>query len=141
MNDRPSLDLTKHHFSRALVGKGITVYGSWWREHGQWTPCLVLLPTNRKISHERVRPCVVPLFDAHLWAEETGTPEYAYGAGQTFADLLGTDVVSVINAIQSEIGELLTMPPLPPGELVVVADATAMDESGRVQSYEITERR
>lgn len=141
MLTKPSLDLTKTHFIRPMVGKGITVYGTWWRNaQDQFRPCLVLLPTNRRIDRKTVKPCVVLVDDAFMWAEETGDPRYAAGAGMVMAEYLGSDPITVVNIIHGELSELMKIPPVPPGELVVVADGFSKDEDGKTIHRELLQR-
>lgn len=141
MLSKPALDLTKTHFIRPMFGKGITVYGTWFRtEEGQFRPCLVLLPSNRKVSHTKVRPCVVTVDEAFMWAEETGDPRYAAGASSVFTQFLGSDPITITNIIHGELSELMKIPALPPGELQVVADGFMTDTHGKRIHRELIER-
>lgn len=151
---RPSLDLSRRHFTRPYLGKGITVIGTWWREDdGRMRPCIVLIPTKRQIN-QNLRPCVVTVDDAFKWNVEDrnlskqkriDVERYISNAAHQFAQHLGlghTDQAAstVINVIHDELGELLHIPPVPPGELIVVADGFRTDEDGKTEHMEITER-
>lgn len=148
----PALDLTKRHFVHPHLGKGITAWGSWWRNSdGTYRPCLVLTPP--KVTRSTV-PCVILLEDAFKWnIEDRDLSErqrracqlYISNAGRVFAESLGLGdsklaVATVINVVHDELGELLSMPPLPPGELIVRADATITDQDGRQRHFEVTDR-
>ena len=106
----------------------------------------MLVPTAAKITHQRIRPCVVPLSDAHLWAEETGDVAYFSNAAAMFAENLGKDgsnpmhVGQVLSVIHDEIGELMQLPPVPPGEVIVAADAVIRREDGSEKHVEIIDR-
>jgi len=149
-----ALDLTKRHFVHPYIGKGITVYGTWWRgDDGRHRPCIVLLPTNRRIN-QRVRPCVVTVDDAFKWDVEAkglnkeqreACERYISNAGAVFAEQLGIGVgphsaSTVINVIHDELDDLMKIPPLPPGDLIVVADGFVTDENGKTKHREIVER-
>lgn len=151
---RPALDLTKRHFVHPHLGKGITVYGSWWRNNdGTTRPCIVLLPTARQINH-KLTPCVITLDDAFKWDIEDQTLNdkqrkavqfYISNAAREFAIALGLgdsnlSIATVINVVHDELGELLSLPPVPPGEIQVVADGFVTDQDGRTKHMEIVER-
>lgn len=151
---RPALDLTKRHFVHPHLGKGITVYGTWWRNNdGTVRPCIVLLPTARKINHQ-LTPCVITLDDAFKWdIEDTklsakqrhAVQVYMSNAAREFAIALGLgdsklSIATVINVVHDELGELLTLPPVPPGEIQVVADGFITNQDGRTIHREIVER-
>lgn len=151
---RPALDLSRKHFIHPHIGKSVTVYGTWWREDdGRFRPCIVLVPTNRKID-QRIRPCVVTVDDAFKWDIEDKTlskkqrkavHQYMCNAAAVFADNLGlghteAGASTVINIVHDHLGDLLTIPPVPPGEVIVVADGFQTDENGKTQHMEITER-
>lgn len=151
---KPALDLTKRHFVHPHLGKGITVYGSWYRhDDGRTRPCIVLVPSMRKID-QRIRPCVITVDDAFKWdIEDTklnkrqreAVETYIANAGRVFAENLGLGdskiaIATVINVIHDELGELMHIPPVPPGEMIVVADGFVTDQDGRTKHSEILER-
>lgn len=144
---RPCLDLSRRYFVRPYAGTGITVWGSWFREEdGRHRPCLVLLPTHSKVNH-RLRPCIVTVDEAYLWDVEDKRCDARYftNAARVFAENLGKsessyDIATVINVVHAELGELMNIPPVPPGEMIVVADGFVTDENGKVKHSEILER-
>ena len=142
---KPALNLTRYAFWRPHIGKGIDAIGTWYHDGKTTRPALVLLPTNRQVNYRRVQPCVITVDQTHLWAEETGDGSYVARMCHQFAEALGKDrnpmaLAQIASVVHDEIGELLHMPPVPPGEIQVVADGFATDQDGRTKHYEIIDR-
>ena len=125
-----ALDLTKTQWQRSFGD--VTALGSWFGKDA--TPCIVLV-ASRSLGTERAIPCVVMLNNAWMWDEEIGIPSYAVKNSITFADALGLNaadprsVIRVTSIIHECLQDLLTMPPRPKGDQVVVADAIITDQS------------
>lgn len=141
IGERKPIDLTRVHFQRQ---KGqIMVYGTWYLG-GYGTiprPCLVLANVLA-MPPAAMLGCVL-LDDAHLWSEEVGDPQYAAVTSFNMARRMGLNVadigepMKVATAIRDHLSDLISIPPMPPSERVVVADATMVDESGRTIVSEI----
>ncbi|WP_036289558.1 hypothetical protein [Methylosinus sp. PW1] len=134
------LDLTKTHFVRTFGD--ITAIGAWFGQKKR--PALVLAPTAR-LGIAPIIPCVVPLSSAWKWAEETGDGRLCARLSVSFADYLGLnsanvrDVMRVTSIIRECLGDLISMPPKPIEDSIVVADIIRTDESGKQQHHEVIE--
>lgn len=140
LSPRYDLDLTKTWFSRRYGD--ITVFGTWFGKEQR--PALALVPTN-SFGNDNYAPCVVPLANAHLWAEEGGDGRHCARASIAFAYSLGfndfdiTALHRIGSAIRDCLSDLISMPPKPVLDRVVVADAIRTDENGREHHAEISE--
>lgn len=139
----PALDLTKRQFE--ATHKGILVIGTWFRAEGQngWEPCMVLLHAFRPIRSGRTIPVVIKLRDAWRWAMhgDVGDPahcvasiiewlHYGYLPGNPASK---ADHLIVMEAINSRLPDLITMPPRPVGDKVTVADMVIKNrETGEI---------
>ncbi len=132
------LDLTQVHAQRTFGD--ITVFFTWFGQRNK--PVMVLMPTAR-IGHERVIPCVVPVESAWAWAEETGDGRHCARASTQFAKLLGlnaasvNDVMRITSIVRECMHDLLTIPPKPVTDRIVVADAIRTDANGKQHHSEI----
>lgn len=139
MNNPPDLDLTKYAFRR--VKHGIVAYGTWYGRKRE--PALALISAVFE-GLPGALPCVIPLNDAFLWAEETGEPRYWARMTLRFAAALGLnpanqfDGYKVLDIIRDNLGDLVMMPPKPT-EKLVVADVIRTDEYGRESHHEVTD--
>lgn len=128
----PALDLSKRHFEARH--KGILVIGSWFRDESgsSWEPCMVLLHAYRPIRPGRTVPVIIKLRDAWRWAMhgDVGDPahcvksivewlHYGYLPGNPASK---ADHIAVMEAIDSRLRDLITMPPRPVGDKETVAD-------------------
>lgn len=94
-----------------------------------------------KIRARRVRPCVIPLSDMHLWTVEMGDPEHIarnISLWLSAGALPGNpenkrDVWNVMDAVQSLLRDLWSMPPLP-------IDLALRNGAVPVEDLTITER-
>lgn len=121
LDEKPVLDLNHTHFEH-LHG-GILVMGSWYmdRETRESQPCLVLLDAARKVQRKRTIPCVIPLDDMWKWTVEMGDKDHVSRCvtdWMTSGALPGSptnkrDVFNVLDAVQSRLRDLWSMPPLP----------------------------
>ena len=125
------LDLTNHHFVHGLGD--ITVFGTWiGANHDEAEPCLVLVPSYRKISFERTKPCGIALSSAYLYDD----PGYLLRRAIEFNQAMGfTDDMShvhkVASVIHDHLQDLIEMPPKPVRRQYEAADAVITDASGR----------
>ncbi|KEP68788.1 hypothetical protein DL1_08535 [Thioclava dalianensis] len=139
----PILDLNLRH---AAYRRGsLEIILTWILTTGR--PCLVLVPTRMRPSHEDVTPCIVPLDSVWKWTEEVGDPAEAAKMSLQFADALGFNtldprtVMAIAAAVRDHISDLLQMPPL---SLVAaretVADVIVTDlDTGKTKEQEITD--
>lgn len=121
LDEKPVLDLSKTHFEHRHGG--ILVLGAWYmdRETRRSQPCLVLLDAAKKVARKRTIPCIIPLDDMWKWTLEMGDPAHV---GRNIRDWLTCgalpgnagnkrDVWAVMDAVQSRLRDLWSMPPLP----------------------------
>lgn len=153
LSERPVLDLEQAHFTHTVGG--ILVIGTWYmdRETREAQPCLVLLDAARRLQRKRVIPCIVLLEDMWRWTVEMGDRDFV---ARNISDWLNSgalpgsatnkkDVFRVMDAVQSRLRDIVTMPPLPPkaaikhgaaspvGELII----TERDTGKTVQEIEV----
>jgi hypothetical protein len=136
--DTPILDLDRYK-DRWNHGD-MTVYLTWNLITGRG--CLVIVPRYLNPEYNRVRPCMVELDDAYLWAEETGDGAYAARMTYEFARWLGIsqfsvrDLVRLTSMVREHLGDLLMCPPMPQSEKQVLADVlmTNTDTGRSVES-------
>lgn len=121
MNQKPVLDLSRHHFMRPLGD--LVCIGTWIMNDLQedYEPCLVVVPRYRSSGY---KPCVVALSSAYKY----NVPAYLAVASQQFTRMLGmedcmSNVHKVGELIHSHLGDLICMPPNPTTS-IIVADAT-----------------
>ena len=132
------LDLTHCHAQRTFGD--ITAFMTWFGKRNM--PALVLLPT-RMIGREGAIPCVIPVSSAWAWAEETGDGAHCARASVEFARLLYgcapsiAEVTRVMSIVRECMHDLLTIPPKPATDRVVVADAVRTDANGKQIHSEI----
>lgn len=135
-----AIDLSRTAWTRP---KGdLTLYGTWILTTGR--PAMVIVPSRLVPTHDRVTPCIVPIDTAYMWDEYTGDPGHCARMTYLFASSLGINphnpmnLVRLTSLIRDHLGDLLTMPPLPHGERVVVADAILTETStGKTREAEI----
>jgi hypothetical protein len=138
---RHALDLSKTAW-KAVHGD-VVAYGTWWLADDVPWPCMVLVPTFARLSHERVTPCVISVDLAWIWSEEAGDPEFAAETAMDFAESLGFNrhdiktVMRIAGIVRDHIGDLMAIPPRPPELRRVVADALVSIDGGRIQHLEI----
>lgn len=138
---KPYLDLTKYHFKQKHGD--IIAYGTWCGDNNR--QCLVLVPSMIEAG-KRVVPCVIPVDNAWKWSEEVGNVRDCAASCLQFAANLGLDpynqisVMRVLSVIRDHMGDLLTIPVKPTGDIRVVADAFYTDQQGNRQHKEIIER-
>lgn len=119
--ERPVIDLSQVAFEHTC--RGILILGTWFMdpETRQSQPCLALLDARRKVRRGYTIPCIIPLDQAWIWTREIG--DHAHVA-RTIAEWVSigalpgsvtnqNDFHAVLDAIQSRLRDLLTMPPLP----------------------------
>lgn len=131
------LDLTRYQFRRQAGD--LTLFGTWIRdEDGDWEPALVLVPTHRRITYERTKPCCIALSSAYRYDE----PSYLLRRAMEFNTALGfEDTLSHVHKLASliydNLQELIELPPKPV-EATVGATAILTDtSSGRQVEAEI----
>lgn len=139
------LDLTRYHW-KAAYGE-ITAYGTWFKDEDGWHTCLALAPTNeQRLRDGSASPCIVPLNDAWKWSEEVGDAAYSARNAFKFADALGLDafqkqnIFGVLSIIHDRLGDLISIPPRPAGEVKEVADAFISQEGEITRELTIKER-
>jgi hypothetical protein len=115
--------------------------GTWCGENN--TPCLVLVPSRRRMSHENTEPAILRLPNAWIYSDDVGDPvaaaEEVFGMiqamGMTFTALLGMRVLSLI---RDHLEDLVKMPPKPDGIQHVVAEMMITDEeTGKERLVEV----
>lgn len=141
------LDLTKHAWSRRYGD--IMAWGTWFYDHAetrQWRPCLALTPVQESRLAGSGRPYIVPVSTAFLWSEDgLGDPAHAARSSFEAAWTLGLDCYSplqcmrIASIVRDNLGILLTIPPRPTEDRVVVADAFCRDEAGSVTHVEVAD--
>jgi hypothetical protein len=135
---RPVIDLTRRQFLHER--KDLLIYGTWYGETAdEATPCLVILPRHRKNG---VLPAVITLDAAHRWGDDAG---FGAAASMYMLDGLGMDKTwsnaqMFVELVHDHLDELIKMPPCPSNETLVVADAFATDQDGKVTQAEIVHR-
>lgn len=157
VDERPVLDLRYAAFQH-LHG-AIMVVGSWYMDPDtrRSTPCLVLLDAAKLASKRKPTPCIITLDDMWKWTIELGDPNYWAGQIKDWLDtgaLPGNrnnkrDVWAVMDAVQSRLRDIVSMPPLPMkaaithgstpqsvGELTI----TERDTGKTVHEIEVTSR-
>jgi hypothetical protein len=134
----PILDL---RFRHAIHKRGdIEAWITWNRHTG--SGCLVLLRSNRRISHETVIPCIIDEQNAWRWHDVLGDPDYQVQMAALFAPALGLppfpeSIHRVIGIVQDLVGELANIPLMPTDGETHVADAFIRDQDGRETHQEI----
>lgn len=150
LNEKPVLDLRFHHFQH--VHAGIAVIGTWYMDPDtrQSEPCLVLLDRARlRGKSRRPIPCIVRLNDMWMWATDPDRVADQIEEWMTSGALPGDphnrkDVFRILDAVNSRLRDLWSMPPLPPkaaikNGAVPVGDLTIIErESGKtIQQIEM----
>lgn len=134
------LDANKRQFTRTFGN--ITVVGTWFGKDKE--PAIALLPTDL-MGVRVIRPCVVLVSQAWLWAEETGEGDYVARMSISFADALGLDphsvkdVVRVTSIVRECMGDLLTVKPKPIEDRVVTAQMIRETPDGKKHYSEVVE--
>lgn len=138
------LDLTKKSFERRLGD--ITVIGTWVGDDIETEPCLVLIPTHRRVEPgKRNKPVVIGLSAAYKYYhgdDYRDGPSYLLDRAIEFNRALGfddtaTNVHRIASAIYDSLGDLISMPPKPVEKATVGAIATITESSGRKHYAEI----
>lgn len=139
MNEKPLINLTRYGF---VQGYGdITVYGTWAGTGTSRSPALVLVPTYRKLSHQRVTPCVIPMNIAWAWSEEIGDPRHCMETAIAFAmEGLGVapdfrTCVRIMSIVRNHIGDLVNMKPEPTYDRTVAAEVIQTEIETGKQTY------
>ncbi|MBJ6722426.1 hypothetical protein I2750_19690 [Bacillus sp. PR5] len=136
----PVLDLSTRAFY--YVRGDITLIGTWLRVDGQFRPCMVLIRTGEE-KNEYTVPCLIPLERAWIWNEMFGDPRQAARTVAGFIDALRLtpgrfNAVRLLSLIHDHLGDLVTMPPLPPLEQSVVAEFLVTDNTtGKTREVEV----
>lgn len=140
--EKPIIDLAYRAFDHQ-VGP-VRVIGTWMnrtKDNPQQGPCLVLVPANRDLA--KVTPCLVPMDNAWLWAEETCDEVECALMAMRFAEFLELDpantshVIAIMSAVRSRMADLLTMPIAPRKQKQVAGDITVLGSDGRTFQKEI----
>lgn len=136
----PLIDLKRYGFKHQHGD--ITVFGTWAGDNRR--PCLVLVPSYRMISADRITPCVVPLVNAWKWDRRKGLPEDCALTSAAFAEALGLTpnimtCIRITTIIHDHLDDLLKMPPEKPENQAVVAEFIRTDTDGRQHHAEILE--
>lgn len=120
---RPTIDLTRTHFTRTL-GE-FTLHGSWvWNESQEsYEPALVVVPAFRKRGFQ---PCVVALSAAYKY----DSPAYCAKAARLFVKALGmedgiTRAHTLATLIYDHLLDLLKMPESP--EVAIIVGEAVID--------------
>lgn len=130
-----ALDLTRCHFERRV--QDIDVFGTWY--FGGLSgpqPCLALLPANRPSGIEPT-PVVVLQRDAWVWSPEFGEPAISVRRSMRYAHVLGLNTADMAQPLRIAamladlLPDLISIPPMPTSERVIVADVTRTDADGR----------
>jgi len=137
----PMLDLTLQH--KTLTFGPITAVFTWSLHNHR--PVLVLIPTFRRSTVNRVQPCAVPIDDAWRFDEQIGDPRRVADTTAAFTVALGGApgdsrmAMRIYDIIQNCLYDLLTMPPRPIRDTSeIVAEAVATDiETGKTIEAEI----
>lgn len=121
LDDKPVLDLSKTAFEHRHGN--ILVLGSWHMDcqTRRSQPCLVLIDAAKKLARRKCIPCIILLDDMWRWTLELGEPAYVarnIHDWLTCGALPGNagnkrDVWAVMDAVQSRLRDLWSMPPLP----------------------------
>lgn len=135
------LDLSRHAWIREL-GQ-LAIYGTWVGPSiDESEPCLVIVPSARRTSHETVRPAVVALSAAYKYDD----PRYLLQAAVQFNRGLGfTDdmhnVMKMADAIYDHLDDLVALPERPSFGSSVGAEVTLTDSEGRSHEFEILDHK
>ena len=120
-DERPALDLSRHHFMRELGD--LVLFGTWVHnaEQEDSEPALVLLPRYRPPS--TVIPCVIALSSAYRYND----PAYCVRAAKGIAKALGFEdsmntTHRIADILHSHLPDLISMP-VDPTQAVVVGEA------------------
>lgn len=134
---QPMIDLTVYRFKKEL-GE-VTLFGTWiWNDDQEKSePCLVLIPTFRKIN----KVVGVALSSAFKY----DNPRYLVQAAHYHSINLGFEpsmslTHKIATIIHDHLDDLVLMPPEPTTS-VVGADATVMRSDGQTKTFELTEKR
>lgn len=135
------LDLSRYAWMREL-GQ-LTLYGTWVGPSiDESEPCLVIVPSARRTSHETVRPAVVALSAAYQYDD----PRYLLQAAIQFNRGLGftddmNNVMKVADAIYDHLDDLVALPERPSFGSSVGAEVTLTDNEGRSHEFEILDHK
>lgn len=135
----------KLDLSHAVHRRGpITIWMTWNWITGR--PVMILTPTDRRISHQRTVPCIIPMDTCWKWDEDRGDQEDANFTAAMFCGALGLDpynirdIFKVQSAIRDHLEELIRMPPLPEDTRRKVAEMEIHEaNSGRTITKEISD--
>jgi len=115
ITQKPLLDLT---INQKIYRYGdITAHLTWTWDDGR--PCIVLVPTHVRTSHERITPCVVRIREGWIWTEEVGDARHCARTSAAFAACLGfsphdtSTLIAVTAVVRDCLDEMMQMPPLP----------------------------
>lgn len=133
-----SLDLNRRAWSRVLGN--LTLIGTWLRGDAigdAWRPCLVIVRTGEEFN---AIPCVIPMDMAHVWDDRSGKgdPHFAARTALNFIRALRLDDSNPVmqaqrlaTVVADHLDDLLSMPPAPPSEAPIVAEAViTVNETG-----------
>jgi hypothetical protein len=142
------VDLTDYAWKRSVGGAfGITVYGSWFRDPEEgWRPALIIAPTDEKLI-PRITLAIIPHADAYKWSPDPhiGQPRHCIEWCREFLNGLGLEdtrqnVVNLMSVIHSVFDDFLKLPPRPPRDEFVQAEATLTNtETGKTRQIEVKE--
>lgn len=135
------LDLSRHAWIREL-GQ-LAIYGTWVGPNiDESEPCLVIVPSARRTSHETVQPAVVALSAAYKYDD----PRYLLQAAIQFNRGLGftddmSNVMKVADAIYDHLDDLVALPERPSFGSSVGAEVRLTDSEGRSHEFEILDHK
>ncbi len=139
-----ALDLSMDKRHATHVRGDVTVILTWMQHNKR--PCMVLIPTLRLMHFDVITPCIIPMDNAWAWAEETGDGAHAAINSWHFASNLGFNpgdpkvAFRLTSIIRDYLQDLLTMPPPPNFQQIVMAHATLTSEqSGKTTITEVSE--
>lgn len=134
-DDKRVVDLSRHHFLRA-VGD-LVIVGTWWwcKDQEAWEPCLVVTHRYRKTGF---RPVLIALSAAYKYDD----PVYMAHAVKQFIELLqlqgnATVAYDIATMINDHLSDLISMPPNPTTS-IIVADGSIGSGSSK-KTFEIVD--
>lgn len=135
------LDLSRHAWIKE-AGQ-LRIYGTWVGPNiDESEPCLAIVPSMRRTSHETVRPAVVALSSAYRYDD----PRYLLQAAVQFNKGLGfpdtmQDVMKVADAIYDHLDDLVVLPERPSFGSTIGAEVTLTDSEGRSHEFVIKDHK